>query len=251
MKKKCNLKSLLCLAFILVCFVGVLYYSFQILMWISHVDENKKIESEFKQAVSVVELTIDSADTKEALQVDFDLLKSMNPDTVAYLNVFDTSIDYPVVRGNDNDYYLKHNFEKQWNVAGWVFADYKNKFDGSDKNIVVYAHNMTDGSMFGSLKLVLNSEWRENAKNKLIYFVTENGMGSYQVFSTYIIDPEEKYIQTSFQNDEEFASFIEVMKSRSSFDYGVEVSAKDHILTLSTCTFNGDQRVVLHARKME
>ena len=248
MKKKFDLKVICCIFFIIVCFGGALYYSFQIIVWKNHIDENKNIESEIKKAVSVVELSIDSYTKDEVVQIDFDLLKSMNPDTVAYIQVFNTNIDYPVVQTSDNNYYLTHNFEKKWNIAGWVFADYKNKFDGTDQNIVLYAHNMMDGSMFGSLKDIFSEEWRKSAKDKTITFVTGSGTFSYQVFSTYEIEPEDYYIHTSFSDESLFASFLDTIKSRSSYVYDVDVSSKDRILTLSTCTIHGDKRVVLHAK---
>ena len=57
---------------------------------------------------------------------------------------------------NNNDFYLKHSFDKKYNAAGWIFADYRNKLDGSDKNIVVYGHNRQNGTMFSSLRNILN-----------------------------------------------------------------------------------------------
>ena len=59
--------------------------------------------------------------------------------------------EYPVVKGTNNSFYLNHCFDKSNNSAGWIFADYRNKFDNTDKNIVIYGHNMRDGSMFGSM----------------------------------------------------------------------------------------------------
>ena len=59
--------------------------------------------------------------------------------------------EYPVVKGSNNSFYLNHCFDKSYNSAGWIFADYRNKFDNTDKNIVIYGHNMRDGSMFGSM----------------------------------------------------------------------------------------------------
>ena len=68
-----------------------------------------------------------------------------------FLKINNTNINYIVIKGKDNEYYLNHNLNKQKNIAGWIFADYKNKLDGSDKNIVIYGHNIVDKSMFGSI----------------------------------------------------------------------------------------------------
>ena len=72
------------------------------------------------------------------------------------------------MKANDNDYYLNHNFNKEYNVAGWIFADYHNIFDGSDKNIILYGHDTKDGSMFETLKYTLNKDWQENKDNKIV-----------------------------------------------------------------------------------
>ncbi len=142
---------------------------------------------------------------------------------------------------------MKHNLDKEYNATGWIFADYHNKYDGSDKNLVIYGHNTKDGSMFGSLKNVLDRSWQENKDNLVITLVTETGEYWYRVFSTYIVDVEDYYINTEFK-DNEYREFIDVIKSRSNYDYGVIVNENDDILTLSSCYKTIYQRVVLHAK---
>ena len=75
-------------------------------------------------------------------EINFEKLKSQNSDTVFYLKVNNTNISYPVVKYSDNNYYLNHSFDKSKNSAGWLFADYKNKLDGSDKNKKIYLNKM-------------------------------------------------------------------------------------------------------------
>lgn len=125
------------------------------MIWYLNNKENKTIQIETKKAIKKV-------DNKK--EVNFEELKSKNEDSIAYLKVPETNIDYVVVKGNNNSYYLNHNFNRKYNTSGWVFADYRNKFDGSDKNIIIYAHNTMDGSMFGSLKNVLNESWYKKMK---------------------------------------------------------------------------------------
>ena len=180
--------------------------------------------------------------------IDFKSLKEQNSDVVAYIKVNGTNIDYVVVRSKDNSYYLKHNFNKEYNIAGWIFSDYHNKFDETDKNIVIFGHNTKDGSMFGTLKNVLDKSWQENKDNLKILLVTEKDQYIYQVFSTYSIKLEDYYINTEFSNDDEFKKYIEEVKSRSNYDYQIEVNEKDKILTLSSCLYDSTRRVVLHAK---
>ena len=159
--------------------------------------------------------------------------------------------EYPVVKGTNNSFYLNHCFDKSNNSAGWIFADYRNKFDNTDKNIVIYGHIIRDGSMFGSMLNILNAKWYENEENTNITLYTENEKCMYKVFSIYKIENEDYYIKTEFKNDNEFEDFIKTLKKRSIKDFNVDVSKDDNILTLSTCANNNKYRVVLHAKKVK
>ncbi len=240
-KKKLKLWVLLFLCLIFT--IGIFYYSYEILIWFLHTNQNHTLQKEIQEKVII---SSNSKGTKE-YEIDFKTLKEMNPDTIAYIEVNNTSINYLVVKGKDNDYYLKHNFEKKWNVAGWIFGDYRNTFDEKDKNRIIYGHSIKDGSMFETLKNVLKKEWQENTANHIITLVTEQGPLHYQVFSTYSIDPEEYYIKTSFQNDKEYRQFLNKLQSRSEYNYQVDISDTEQILTLSSCMKEGKKRVVLHA----
>ena len=167
-----------------------------------------------------------------------------------FIDSNNTNIEYPIVRAKDNEFYLTHSFNKKINSAGWIFADYKNKFDNTDKNIVIYGHNRRDNSMFGSLKKVLKSEWYNNKENEKIILNTEKQNDIYQIFSIYKIEEEDYYIKTEFKNDSEFEKFIQTIKERSIKDFKIDVSKKDSILTLSTCANNNKYRVVVHAKKI-
>ena len=164
------------------------------------------------------------------------------------MKVNGTNIEYIVVKGKDNKYYLTHNFDKKNNTGGWVFADYRNRFDETDKNIVIYGHNTKDGSMFNTLKRVLGSDWYNNPNNYKVTLVTERDTYYYEVFSTYSILAEDYYINTIFPSSEEFKDFINTIKSRSVHDYGVVVDETDSVLTLSSCIGDNSKRVVLHAK---
>lgn len=233
---------------ILMCFfIILLFYSgTKIVIWYVNNQNNKKITEEISQFVSVDEA---KEDNEEKYVIDFEKLKEKNSDTVAWLKVNETNIEYPVVKTTNNDYYLSHNFNKEYNLAGWIFADYKNKLDGTDKNLVIYGHNMRDDSMFGSLKKVINEEWYNNEDNRYITLIIENETQIYEVFSVYQIEKEDYYIQTNF-NTEEFNTFAQTIKKRSKKDFNVNISGEDNILTLSTCANNNKYRVVLHAKKI-
>ena len=174
-----NLIPNIILIFFIILFV---FSGFKIIMWFLNNRENKKIAEEISQAITINE---ENVEEKEKYKVDFQTLKEKNSDTVGFLKVNGTNIEYTVVKGTNNSYYLKHNFNKESNSAGWIFADYKNKVDGTDKNLVIYGHNMRDDSMFGSLKNILNDDWHNEEENKYVTFITENDNSIYEVFSVY------------------------------------------------------------------
>lgn len=239
-------KSKILITLIQIVLIAVIIFSgIKIIEWIKSNKKNKDIMSEIKENV-VINNEMDS--NNEEYKIDFAKLKQKNSDAIAWIKVNGTDIDFPVVKGTDNSYYLTHNFDKEKNKAGWIFADYRNKFDGTDKNIIIYGHNMKDGSMFASLKDVIKEEWYNNENNKYIALITENENCKYQVFSVYQIETEEYYLQTNISN---FKEFVEKIKGRSKKDFNVDIKETDSILTLSTCADNTKYRVVLHAVKVK
>ena len=93
------------------------------------------------------------------ISVNFEDLKAQNKDTVAFIKVNGTNINYPVVQTTDNSFYLNHSFDKNYNSAGWVFLDYRNDINNLNDNTIIYAHSMLNNTMFGSLKNILNNNW--------------------------------------------------------------------------------------------
>ena len=239
-------KNKILITLIQIVLIAVIIFSgIKIIEWIKSNKKNKDIMSEIKENV-VINNEMDS--NNEEYKIDFAKLKQKNSDAIAWIKVNGTDIDFPVVKGTDNSYYLTHNFDKEKNKAGWIFADYRNKFDGTDKNIIIYGHNMKNGSMFASLKDVIKEEWYNNENNKYIALITENENCKYQVFSVYQTETEEYYLQTNISNFEEF---VEKIKGRSKKNFNVDIKETDSILTLSTCADNTKYRVVLHAVKIK
>ena len=244
--KKKDKSSILLTLLSLIFILGIIISLSYIAKWYLDNKENKEIENKLADVVT----TKQNEESEEiGYNINFEELKNINKETVGWLKVNETDIEYVVVKAKNNSYYLNHNFEKKYNIAGWLFADYKNNFDGTDKNIVIYGHNRKDGSMFGTLKNILKEEWYSKEENLVIDFVTEQEQAKYQVFSIYKIENEDYYIDTEFINNE-FAIFIKTLKERSIKDFGIEVTQNDSILTLSTCADNNKYRVVLHAKKL-
>lgn len=246
MKRKKNIKLILNIIVYVILLLILICSSIKIFIWYKDKTNNDKIIKEIKDKVVVK--NDEENEKKDA--IDVNKLKDENSEFVAWIKVNNTNIDYPVVKTSNNSFYLNHSFDKSVNSAGWIFADYKNKFDGKDKNIVIYGHNMRDGSMFGSLKNILKEEWYNNSENIKIILTTENEEIIYEVFSVYKIETEDYYIKTDFSIDSEYQKFLNIIKERSIKNFDVKVKASDKILTLSTCANNNKYRVVLHAKKL-
>lgn len=179
------------------------------------------------------------------IDVDINKLKTFNPDTIGFIKVMGTNINYPFVQNTDNDYYLNRSFDKTYNNAGWIFLDYRNN-GFNDKNTIIYGHGRINGTMFGSLKDTLKSSWQSNKDNYIIKISTEKENSIWQIFSVYKIATTSDYLKTSF-SDNEFESFINLIKERSSYNFETDVTNEDKVLTLSTC-YNDNDKMVVHAK---
>lgn len=239
-------KKIVWITSLLILVILAIISSVNIIKWHLNNKENEEILEEISGAIKIDE----TQEGENKYIIDFNKLKEQNSDTIAFIKVNGTNVEFPVVQTNNNDYYLTHNFNKDYNSAGWIFADYRNKLDGTDKNIIIYGHNTKGNTMFSSLNNILKEEWYNNEENYKIVFVTENEYLIYEVFSVYRIEKEDYYIQTNFQNDETYAEFIKTIKERSIKDFNMEINSEDSILTLSTCANNNDYRIVLHAKKL-
>lgn len=174
----------------------------------------------------------------------FDSLLKMNKDTVGWIYVKNTKINYPVVQGTRNNYYLWRDFNKKRNNYGWIFMDYRNNPNNLDQNTIIYGHNVKEGIMFGTMRTMMNPSWYNNRDNRLITFNTINKKMQWLMFSTYRISATEDYLKTNFDSEEEFMNFINLIKSRSKKDFKVDIKPTDKILTMQTCSSNNTRNVV-------
>ena len=179
-------------------------------------------------------------------------LLQLNPETVGWLKINNTNIDYPVVQANNNKYYLDHNFNFEEDRDGWVFMDYRDDPAQLSKNTIIYAHNRYySGVMFGTLYKTYHSGWYNNKNNLTIQFDTLYGEHKWRIFSIYKTTVTSDYLQVKFSTDEEWNDFISMVKGRSVKNFGVDVKADDKILTLSTCAETHSRRLVIHAVMIE
>lgn len=181
------------------------------------------------------------------MDVDITKLKETNNDTIGFVKVNGTNVNYPFVQTNDNKYYLTHSFKKEKNKAGWVFMDYRNKDVGNDDNTILYAHGRVNNTMFGSLNKIINDKWLNNKDNHVVSVSTENKNSLWQIFSVYHIEVTNDYTITNFENENSYAQFLNKITSRSVYNFNNDPTSKDKIITLSTC-YNKTERMVVHAK---
>lgn len=169
----------------------------------------------------------------------------LNPDYVGWLTIEETAIDYPVVRGLDNDYYLNHNFYREDDLLGAIFMDYRNVGMGRDKHSVLYGHYSKHGQMFKDLDRYLSEEFLTSHPE--FTFSDAFSDRTYKVFSVHHSYADPTLINLTFENSD-FIDFTESLKSQSLFSIDTSVSSDDKILTLVTCNYTVDNgRLFIHA----
>lgn len=181
--------------------------------------------------------------------IDFDSLQEINPDVIGWLEMeaVDT-INYPIVQGEDNDYYLHRTFQRTDNFAGSIFMDYMNKSNFGQRNTIVYGHNMKNGSMFGSLKNYRDQEVYK--KSPYFWIYTPTRIYKYEIFACAEVDKFGQDYQITFRDKEDFREFIYRAQDQALYDTGVDVDYTDTVVTLSTCTGNEATRFIVQGKRV-
>lgn len=185
------------------------------------------------------------------LNVNLTSYLNQNSETVAWIQVNGTNINYPVVQHTDNDYYLEHDFYKRKTNIGWIFGDYRNDFKNFNNNTIIYGHNLINRTMFGQIPYMLKSTWQSNPNNYYIKLSTKNTNTVWQIFSVYKTKPTTDYLQVKFNSLETYSKFIEKLKNKSEYNFNIQVTAEDKIITLSTCDDTGTKRIAVHAKLLK
>lgn len=182
--------------------------------------------------------------------VDFDGLKKINSDVLGWIQFEHVSISYPIVQGDDNEYYLKKTFKKADNKAGSIFMEADNNPKFNDMNTFVYGHNMKNGSMFGLMGQYKKETFYKGREHFWIYTPTADYR--YEIFACYEPKEDSDTYRWWSASTDAYAKYLEKAKKNSMYDTGVSVSRDDKIVTLSTCTSKGDNyRFVVQGKLVE
>lgn len=182
--------------------------------------------------------------------VNFEELKTANPDIYAWINIPGTNIDYPILQsGEDKDrsYYLNHNVNNKKSSYGAIYTQNYNSKDFSDYNTLIYGHNMKNGTMFGSLKKYRNKEFFE--ENEYINIYMPGRILKYKIFAAYTFDDRHILMSFNFDDETERKLYLDTINSvrnlNANFSEDVTVTTDDKIITLSTCTAKDDERFLV------
>lgn len=180
--------------------------------------------------------------------VDFAALKGINSNCVAWIRIDGTEIDYPVVQGHDNSFYLKHLFDGEWNSAGCIFLDSRVEPDLSDRHSVLYGHHMKNGTMFSDISNYKDQTFYENHTTGMILTPSKN----YRIefFAGYVVGADDETAwKVTFATEDEYADWLNETVGRSWFKSEGIPTAEDRVITLSTCSYEfNNARFVLIGR---
>jgi len=182
----------------------------------------------------------DESASNQLSALDIEMLR-INPDYVCWIRIDGTGIDYPVVRGSDNEKYIHTSFEGEENIAGAIFMDYRNVGEPIP-HIIIYGHNLQRGGMFSELRSLLNPEFRE--ENNIITLIINGNEVEFEIFAARLTDIHDPAYTLDFSHQRYFARFAD------------NIDAPLHatqVLTLSTCARRdggGDARILVHGYRL-
>lgn len=210
--------------------------------------ESYKVIKTFKPIIEnniteVEEDKIEKEDINQVSKKENELL-NINDQYKMWIKINNTAIDYPIVQGEDNEFYLEHNFTNENSLSGCLFIDYRNKID-TDKNIIIYGHHMKNGTMFNNLNYFKNEDFFSN--NEII--IRRSGKEyKYKVFSVYTISESDINFIMNFKDQGEYLNYIKILKNKSFFYNNIDINTATDIITLITCSYEYDgARTVIHA----
>ena len=220
-------------------------------------DRNKVIkESELLNTIEVDETKITPQKTKRILQIE--KLQKVNSDIIGWVEIVGTNINYPVLQGTDNDFYMNHNYEKEESVYGAIFLDNAYDWNVKSNNLLLYGHNMQDGSMFHDLLNYADKEYYED--HPIIRFTTPEEDVNYEIIAAFRSRVYYKSEQNVFRyyyfvnpkDQEEYEEFVKNAKEASIYDTGNTAEYGDDLITLSTCSYHTeDGRFAVVAKKVK
>ncbi|MBR5515208.1 MAG: class B sortase [Clostridia bacterium] len=235
---------------IIILFIAITAFGFSAYKLISSLNEYKKGEDTYSEIsrnfVTVAEhytlpqiiTEAESTQVEELpLNVDFSALKEFNSDIVGWIYCPDTTINYPVLKAKDNDYYLRKMADRQYNIAGSIFMDYRNKDDLSDINTLIYGHNMKNSTMFSDIVNYSTDDPEYFNSHPYIYYFTEKQTFLLQVIGEKTVETSDRVFK-DFENCDDLQDYLKSCTPKILFDKDYDLSNIKNLVSLSTCSKN-------------
>lgn len=176
-------------------------------------------------------------------------LLEINPEVVGWITIDNTSINYPLMQHDDNEYYLLHDPSNTSSIYGSIYIDYRNHPSIQNQNTLIYGHNMNDGSMFHELLKFKDETFFTS--HPYLYISNLYERFTYEVFSVYVVDADVESIAPSFPSDEAFLSYLNSCMARSLYPSNISFNPTDEIVTLVTCSYElPNARTIVQARRV-
>ncbi len=200
---------------------------------------------------AAVEEYVETDDDGRIKYIDLAKLVAKNKDVKGWIYIEDTDINYPILQGTDNDFYLYRNYDKEWIGAGSIFIDAANAGDYSDSHTIIYGHNMHNGSMFGKMDKFMEQEYRD--EHPYVYIMRLDGKwDKYEIYSAYIAGVDDGTFKVFTNDDEAYKEYVELTMNKNLYT-GMKAPTGERVLTLSTCTEDSDdfKRFVLQTKLVD
>ncbi len=197
---------------------------------------------------------IQNIKTERMLKVEE--LKKMNSDIIGWIEIENTNINYPVVQCDNNSYYMKHNYKKQYSTNGSIFLDKDYSWNPASSNLLIYGHNNKNNTMFQDLLKYQNIQFYN--EHPSIRFTTTSEDANYEIISVFKSQVYYKSQKNVFRyyyfinsnNEEEYNEFVNNAKNASLYDTGKSAKYGEQLMTLSTCSYHTkDGRFAVVAKK--
>ena len=231
---------------------SIIFFTIMLAIVIKSISDRNRINENIDNYKENIKIVVNSEEELPYLKVDIQKLKAKNKDVIGWLRIPSIALDMPLVQGNDNEFYLNHDIDKNKNSAGWAFIDSRNNLNHLDMNTVLYGHNLIN-RQFGLLKRLLDNNINNKKDFDLIQFTTEDKEMIFKICSIYIVKENNwSYTEISFEKDDRKASFIKNIKDKNIkkvFNKN-NLSFGDKLLTFSTCygSSGTNKRLVVHAK---
>ena len=237
--------KIISIVILIVCICGLIYSGSMLYKWVLNNIKSNDIMNQVNDIAGVPDIDKDE-DPGAEFGIDFPGLIAYNPDVVGWIRIPRTSISYSIVQGKSNSTYLRNSIDGSSNEFGWIFMDSGNKPDFTERNTVIYGHNIVSGLMFADLSYIYSGVLGNDVDIQI--YRSDYRLLTYKVFSTYICAPESYYLKTNFENDEAYSQYLNTMAGRSVIDFNQTVGVDDKIITLQTCTTDAKSRIIVHAK---